>query len=167
MAANIGIRVKSNRALQNWAKNVIPHFENTLRAATQAVGFAAATRAQANAPIDKGPLRRSLETRNQPDVKMDGGGSPQAEFFVTASEPYALKMHEELQPFGEGRFQLGPFSRAQPTTREGGVGGKYLERAILKNIKRFEEFLGKAVQENLGGAAKSTKVKVTPLPDTP
>jgi len=98
---------------------------------------------------------------------MDGGGSPQAEFFVTASEPYALKMHEELQPFGEGRFQLGPFSRAQPTTREGGVGGKYLERAILKNIKRFEEFLGKAVQENLGGAAKSTKVKVTPLPDTP
>ncbi len=159
MADGIGIRVTADAALKNWSKNVISHFRNVVRAAVETIGFEAGVRAQANAPIDSGDLRRSIRAGKPKDV---GGGGLQVEIAITASEPYALKMHEQLTPFG--LFQLGPLSREQPPTREGGVGGKYVERAVVKNIKVWEKALGQIVESNLGGAAKSVRVTVRPFP---
>lgn len=162
MADRIGIRVKVDASLRKWAKNVVPHFRNVVVAAVQTIGFEAAVRAQANAPIDTGDLRRSIRAGKARDV--GAGTDLQVEVAVEASEPYALQMHEDLTPVG--RFQLGPLSRVQPSTREGGVGGKYLSRAIEKNVKRFEKALGTIIENNLGGAARSVKVIARPFPDS-
>ena len=153
--ATVGIRAKADKALKNWVKNSDQHFRNVIRAAVDSIGNAAATRAQANAPIDTGDLRAHIRAGKVREV----GDS--AEIFVEADMPYALKMHEQLTPYG--RFQLGPLSRVQPMTREGGVGGKYLSRAIEQNIKLWERVLGDTVKQNMGGAVKSTQVTVGPI----
>ena len=46
---------------------------------------------------------------------------------------YAIRMHEQLSPFGSGRYRLGPVSRAKDGGR-GVVGGKFLDRAITARI---------------------------------
>lgn len=161
MADGIGIRIKVDASLRKWAKNVVPHFRSMVVAAVETIGFEAGVRAQANAPIATGDLRRSIQA-GKPTEGLGSGGQLQVEVAVTASEPHALKMHEELTPFG--KFQLGPTSREQPATREGGVGGKYLSRAIEKNVKVWEKALGQIFESNLAGAVKSVKVTVRPFP---
>lgn len=163
MADGVSIRVRADAALKNWVKNAPQHFRNVVIAAVETIGFEAGTRAQANAPIDTGDLRRSIMA-GKPKEVIGSGDTLEVEIAIIASEPYALKMHEELMPHGEGRFNLGPLSRDQPPTREGGVGGKYISRAVEKNVKVWEKALGQIIENNLGGAAKSVKVTVRPFP---
>jgi hypothetical protein len=164
VADGIGIRVKADAALTRWAKNAVPSFKKVVVAAVEAISFEAGVRAQANAPIDTGDLRRSIRAGKPKEV--GGGSSYEVEVAIEASEPYALKMHEELNPYGAGRYNLGPLSRDQPETPEGGVGGKYLARAIERNIKVWEAILGKTVAANLGRAAKPGSVIVRPTRPT-
>ena len=164
MADGMGIRVQADRALTEWTENAERNFRSLILGTVYAIGASAATRAQANAPIDTGDLRRSLQNSimTTPPRETGSGASLAVEIDVKATEPYALKMHEQLLPYGAGPFQRGPLSRRQPSTREGGVGGKYLTRAIEKNIDRFQNFLAGTVEQNLGRLAK--KVTVTARP---
>lgn len=103
----------------------------------------AAERAQANAPILNGDLRRSI----QPDPVVTTPDGAKGD--VHASVPYALLQHEILQPFGAGPFQLGPISGQQPTTKEGGVGGKYLERVFHFHFNSYQNALANLIRSIL------------------
>jgi hypothetical protein len=157
---NIGIRAKADKAVIKWVQNAPQMFRDTIVKGAQSVGFEVATRAQANAPIDTGDLRRSIKAK-KPKISKSGGGIA-VDIEVVASEPYAFRMHESLVPVGP--LQLGKTSRAQPATREGNVGGKYLSRAVERNIVLWQNYLNKIVEQNMGRAAKTTKVLVKPLP---
>lgn len=110
------------------------------RVAMEGIGSHAAERAQANAPIKSGDLRRSI--RHRIIVR---GRIITAK--IIASEPYALRMHEELDP--AGTLQLGPLSRAQPGTPEGGVGGKYIERVVNHHVVTYLKHLRATVKSGL------------------
>lgn len=122
--------------------------------AMNAIGAHAAERAQANAPIKSGDLRRSIRHT----VRVEGSRIVAK---VIVSEPYALRMHEELTP--EGPLQLGPLSEAQPNTPEGGVGGKFLQRVLDFHAVAYTKFLRDAVKNGLSkkDARKVTVKRIT------
>lgn len=118
-----------------------------LKSATEDIAFFVAQRAQVNAPIDTGDLRASIIGRVK---SADDQG---VEAVVEATMPYALKMHEELTPFG--RYNLGPLSRAAAAApiKEGGPGGKFIARAVDTNIPVIQKKLIDALN-NVGVKSK-------------
>lgn len=123
-------------------------------AAMQQIGAHAAERGQANAPIKSGDLRRSIAH----SVVRDGSNVTAK---VVATEPYALRMHEELTPFGP--LNLGPISAIQPSTPEGGVGGRFFTRVLDFHAAPYTKFLRDAVRKGLSAkdARKITVKRVT------
>jgi hypothetical protein len=93
-----------------------------------------AGRAHLNAPIKTGLLRSQIKY-TQPVYR---SGKWQSVVFTDLVR-YAKVMHEALRPYGDTEmaspsggparfFNLGPRSAIQPSTPEGGVGGKYISR---------------------------------------
>lgn len=119
-----------------------------------AIGAHIAERAQANAPIGTRPmspapgsLRRSIRHK----VKTKGAV---VEALVLASESYALRMHEELTPAGP--LQLGPTSREQPSTPEGGVGGRFISRVVDFHALFYQNYIDEQLKRNLPNAVSRT-----------
>lgn len=152
MADKFEAKLKIDKELTKWLASAETTFNQTVRETMDKVGAHAAERSKVLAPIKHGPLRASITHKlssfgSSKDVWMD----------IIATEHYALRMHEELTPFGP--LQLGPRSRAQPTAPEGGVGGKYIARAIEYHVKNYEKFFGDNLQKFLGKAGQ-VKVKI-------
>lgn len=78
-------------------------------------------RIDANAPILSGGLRENL-AHSDPEIMQE---TVFVDFGVKdlKYEVIAIRLHE--QP-----FQLGPVSKIQPSTVEGGIGSKYIERVF-------------------------------------
>ena len=89
-----------------------------------------ARRAAANAPIDKGDLRGAIESSIEKHGTIIEGE-------IICDVPYALEMHE-------GDYPLGEKSALEPGTPEGGVGRKFIERAIQHNSLAVDKELGKS-----------------------
>lgn len=58
---------------------------------------------------------------------------------------YAVYQHENLNP--AGNLQLGERSAAQPSTPEGGVGGKYIQRVVDYHGQMYTEWIAEALGE--------------------
>lgn len=119
------------------------------------VGFFLVGRARKNTPIKSGDLRASIQSRivSRGDV---------VEVALEATEDYALRMHEELTPFGH--LNLGPGSQAaaQEPVAEGGPGGKFLARVVDFNIKKIQQDLGAALEGKIAGSIKSNRPGFNP-----
>lgn len=76
------------------------------------------TRSRLNAPILTGYLRKHLMW-----LPLMLHGARMECQLGSVGVHYALKMHE-------GLYNLGPISRIQPPTTEGGVGRKFMERVL-------------------------------------
>jgi len=151
MAVGIEINVEIDPRLQGWLNNVGSNFDQALLAGVQAVGNFVAERAQQNAPILRGPLRRSI--RAELPREQAGG---EYSVLVVAGERYALTQHTLLTP--SGPWQLGPVSIRQPLTPEGGVGGAYLRRAAFLNVDRIRDGLAAYVQR---GVSATSRIRIT------
>lgn len=107
-------------------------------------------RSRANAPILSGDLRISLrKSRVYQKTTVDGAlfhGN------IEMEGAYGLKMHEQLTPAGP--YQLGPVSSVQPMTPEGGVGGKFVERSVLRNAALLGRLLATEFIKELEGIRK-------------
>lgn len=57
---------------------------------------------------------------------------------VTFSQPYSVRLHE-------GRYRLGPISSSKPSTEDGPVGRKYMQRPFDKHNKRWIREQGEAI----------------------
>jgi hypothetical protein len=105
-------------------------------------------RARANAPIRKNVLRPSIRA-TPPKLQ---GKTASANVKVDAAIRYVIAMHEHLTPFGvplgtssrTGKpiYSLGPISRVQPMTKEGGVGGRFITRVMKVHQQQYERQLG-------------------------
>ena len=94
-------------------------------------------RSRLNAPILEGDLRSSITFRKP--TLIAGGVIVSG---VGSDLPYALRWHEE-------DFNLGPISRLQPATIEGGIGKKYITRVINYWNARYKESIRDAVVKSL------------------
>lgn len=104
------------------------------------IGESFAERAALNAPILKGDLRGAISAI--PATRGDGGtvmGGAQV-----SGIDYAFWTHE-------GVYNLGPVSAQQPTTPEGGVGRKYLERVAVFNRLAWAQRMMKRIDDDLKG----------------
>ncbi len=144
----MGLRIVTNAELGQAQLVLI------VEAAMDAIGKHAAKRSKLNAPIDTGRLRKSITHRTK---RISTG----IEVTIRADTPYALKMHEQLTPFGP--FNLGPRSASQPGTEEGNVGGKYIERVVNFHLQNYQRALGRVIEENLPRGAVKGKIIVRPI----
>lgn len=108
-----------------------------------------AGRAHLNAPIKTGLLRSRIRA-SFPQATVEGWT---ASVYV-ANVHYSEVMHQDLLPYGFGAVyrNLGPRSRIQPQTVEGGVGGLYISRiAEYHHAQYFSRFeIGLDVLFNTG-----------------
>jgi hypothetical protein len=116
--------------------------------AVEAVSQDAAARAVKNAPIRLGILRKNIKagkvTVNRGTIKGGVGvyasGNYPKKYNGGKSFSYvAIRMHRYLMPHATsgGLYNLGPLSASQPGTPEGGVGGGFIERAVLQNAVAY------------------------------
>jgi len=131
--ARVQISLKAHgleRALKRTAR-LLSLTRNDLEEAMTELSRKAAWRSKLNAPILTGALRRSIRPipLKGETTKIFGG-------VKTGDLPYALKMHE-------GEYNLGPVSAAQPMTREGGVGRKFITRVFnyMLSHREYENLL--------------------------
>lgn len=106
------------------------------------------------APLDEGTLSRS-RTSTQPKWR-----GHMLESRVGFNVEYATEVHETMYPamgVSMGRSgamvsgrQPGPLTRAKPPTRFGPAGGKYLERPLIGNRKKYTNHIAKHLRKNLG-----------------
>lgn len=108
-------------------------------------------RAVANAPILTGDLRASFQVQGPRLVPSGEGIAVQAEVVNTVE--YALLQHYMLSPVGPWR--LGPISRQQPGTPEGGVGGAYIERVVYFHAAKYDAYLKEKLNAAVGDAVSS------------
>lgn len=102
-------------------------------------------RARENAPIRTGNLRKNI---NYSDIDISKGRFTFEIGIEDASlEPVAMRFHEEP-------FQLGPISQQQPSTPEGGVGPKFISRAVEYNNQRTTTNINEKVTDILSGQQK-------------
>lgn len=95
-------------------------------------------RSRLNAPILTGFLRNHLMW-----LPLVMHGARMDCFVGSVGVHYALKMHE-------GFYNLGPISRTQPPTMEGGVGRKFMERVLkVHGLKSFLVIVSTAVAEEI------------------
>lgn len=105
----------------------------------------AAERSRENAPIWKNRLRPAIQTQpiqNRGNAYLGG-------VRVHSSIFWASLMHAQLQPYGSGPYNLGPVSRVQPSTPEGGVGGKFITRVIEAHKISYERELAASLMRLL------------------
>lgn len=103
--------------------------------------------ARSNAPVDEGNLESAIEVDFD---YLGANGRLRASVYIDSKivvrkdgktiGDYARVMHELLEPYGTGRFHLGPRSQAKAQAGHD-VGGKFLERAAQA---RLSELLRKA-----------------------
>jgi len=134
-------------AMREWLKAVTEH---------------ARKRAAANAPLFKQPeglpppyLRENITVL---PARREGRGFQSGlwSFAVNASArgrsgggiwaDYAYLMHEFQTPAAAAQFGLGPYTREEPPTPEGGPGGRYLNRVFLYHWPGYEKVLGRFVE---------------------
>lgn len=114
-----------------------------------------AENARLNAPIDTGFLRENITSEAKLTSENEAKG------IITDEADYALRMHEQLLPYGSGPQNLGRTSAEQPGTPEGGVGGKYIERVINYHALSYKKALGDAINQILPpGANPNSEIKI-------
>lgn len=126
----MGLKVKgrkeSKESLKNLPDKMAAVTEKSLKKDLEFL----ATRAKLNAPIDTGALRESIRAEvRRSRLKITGE--------IVADAPYALQVHEE-------EHQLGLKSAQQPTTEEGGVGNKFIERVVNFHADKIDKDLGES-----------------------
>jgi hypothetical protein len=103
-------------------------------------------RGQNNAPILSGDLRANLvgtvEGSSQQPTSPPSSDIIKGK--VVDTVPYAMRMHE-------GFYGLGPISRMQPMTPEGGVGRKYIQRVVDYHMKAYTTAFRNAISSAVGG----------------
>lgn len=117
-----------------------------------------AERIDANAPILDGDLRKNLD-HSDPIVT---GRSVDVTFGVIdpSFEAQAIRLHEEP-------FKLGPVSRLQPSTPEGGIGHKFMarvfnfhsERLLQRIVDSITSTLQKGYQNARGNSFRNKESK--------
>ena len=133
-------------------------------ASIEAISQDAAARAVKNAPIRLGILRKNIQagkvTVNNGTIKGGVGvyatGSYPKSYNGGKSFSYvAVRMHRYLMPYATngGLYNLGPLSASQPSTPEGGVGGGYIERAVLQNAVAYSRMTETIFQTALAARA--------------
>ena len=139
------------------ARSLSTRLDDVVEAAMKEVADHLAARSAALAPIDKGPLEKSLKG------EVAGSSRSKTTVVVSSDLSYALKMHEHLTPFGP--FNLGPKSRKknQNPPPEGQVGGKYIERALNHNLRGYQSFIRRQVARNLLNVARRRNISIEPL----
>lgn len=137
-------------------------------------------RAQANAPIDTGHLRRSIAgyignvkvtgsqaSNSKPRITHASNLSVQAT--VRAEAPYAFFVHEfflwyevdnRIAGSVVSRENRGPSNatikpKLQELTPEGGVGGKFLSRAVERNVSQINLLMKQGFQDALARSLAS------------
>ncbi|WP_374335525.1 HK97 gp10 family phage protein [Methyloversatilis sp.] len=124
--------------IDNLSGSLIQVGEKTVRGVAgimQEAGKEIQKRAVEYAPVDEGDLENAIKYSAE---RTGRRGRVMVFIFIDEDMPtsdgkrvgsYARKMHEQLAPYGTGRYNLGPKSREK---RDAGadVGGKFLERAI-------------------------------------
>jgi hypothetical protein len=109
----------------------------------------AVKKSKLNAPILTGDLRASIKyekARATTDGVITSG--------IGSDLPYALRWHEE-------EFELGPVSAQQPSTPEGGVGNKYITRALMHRKREYEKlFLRGLLSSMLEKKVKTIKPRI-------
>lgn len=136
--------------------------------AIQVIEDDARSHAVANAPIRTELLRKSIAggkisvsastirgsigvfSKARYPKKYNGGKSVQ---------DVAILMLRHLYPYNSGKhlFNLGPRSRSQPGTPEGGVGGTFIERAVMGNANRYALMVQKIMSAALSGTPPGVK----------
>lgn len=125
-------------------------------------------RGVANAPILSGDLRSHLIGYiDGKQVASESASTPpphqkdreEVVGIITDTVPYAQRMHELLVPAGP--LNLGPISRLQPMTPEGGVGGKYITRVVDFHIKTYTAMVARIVSETLRKGAPRVSIRVS------
>lgn len=152
MAAEFGLEIKGD-PLGLYFQSAPAMIQKTMEEALKIIGAHIVERSRVNAPIASGDLRRSI---NAKVVKVGGG----FEVKINVGVDYALRMHEQLTPFGP--FQLGPGSRreaAAVNAPEGGPGGKFVERVVNFHIGTYLTYIRDMTEENLGSLGRTIKVK--------
>lgn len=98
----------------------------------------AAARSVANAPILTGRLRAGISSS---PVEISGGGEDRVYTSRVKMDPivwYAPLMYVFLAPHAiYPLYNLGPISRQQPLTEEGGVGGTWTDRVVNHHEQQY------------------------------
>ena len=110
------------------------------------------------APIDDGDLEKAIITENIPAEKTVYLGISQntTDGKGVSVEKYGMIMHEGLFPYGTGGAGYVGNPTVNPPTKStikdagrGVVGGKFLERAYLENVRKIVERAGFLVKRVL------------------
>jgi hypothetical protein len=98
-----------------------------------------------NAPIKTGLLRRSIRVKPPKKTKFSAVTKVQ----VPDAVNYAYDMYSFLSPHYTVFFHygLGPLSRIQPSTPEGGVGGNYFGRVATTHMLLYQKGLAAIFQD--------------------
>lgn len=135
MPLRIRVDATASKKLQKHLKDLPKKHEKALLLGMSEIMRHVVERSRLNAPILTGALRTSI-AYERPRVTAKGI----IKTAVGSDIPYALRWHEEP-------FNLGPISAKQPTTPEGGVGNKYIARAIKYRQRKYEKLLLSLVDE--------------------
>ena len=126
----MGVTIKGSQEAKKSLRQLPVRAANALRDEGDIQLKFLAKRAAANAPVDTGDLRSAIKA----SVEKHG---TVVEGEIICDVPYALEMHE-------GDYPLGEKSALEPGTPEGGVGRKFMERAIQHNSLAVDKALGKS-----------------------
>ncbi len=153
MAAAFEVEIVGLKEFIDYSERAAPMFEQTMKEGMSIIGLHVVERSRINAPIAFGDLRRSITSK----VLQASDG-----FLVNirVGVDYALRMHEQLSPFGP--LQLGPGSRREGAANnapEGGVGGKFLERVVNFHIGTYLTYVRDLLEENLGNQTNTIRVR--------
>jgi hypothetical protein len=135
MPIKVSIEVVALEKKREAILNLPKKMQTALLRVMEEVMRHAVERSRLNAPILTGELRKSL-VYERPRITATGT----IETAIGSDLPYALRWHEEP-------FNLGPVSARQPFTPEGGVGNKYITRAVDYRVKKYGEIIMVAVME--------------------
>lgn len=153
MGAIFEVKIEGLKEFVGYWNSAPSMLEQTLFEGMSIIGLHVVERAKVNAPIFTGDLRRSISSKV---LKASDGITAR----INTNVDYALRMHEQLTPFG--RLQLGPGSRreaAATNAPEGGVGGKFLERVVNFHIGTYLTYMRDLLEENLGDQEDTIRVK--------
>jgi hypothetical protein len=112
--------------------------------------------ARSYAPFDEGMLEDAIKSERVPGGRDEKGRFVRdaIQVYVDADMPgsggartvgeYAYLMHEELGPYGSGRYNPGPGTRAKGPQ----AGGKFLDRAVRDRAKAFIQKMKTAISKS-------------------
>ena len=134
MANKLEVEVTGINDLLRIFQALPEKMKQAARAEMSAIGAEAVEQIRLNAPILSGDLRADIGI----DVIIEGD---QISMIATDNMDYALIRHE-------GYYNLGPISRQQPDTPEGGVGRKYMERVFNYHILEWQQRIANAIMNS-------------------